>query len=160
LARFLYGLGIRHVGVQTAVDLANNFRSIEAITNASIDELLKVEGIGQVVSEAVLTYFTDPVNAMLLQKFRDNGVWPQEVKVIDRKLSGINFVVSGTLANMSREEAAEAIRNLGGTFQSSVAKDTSYLVVGDKPGFSKVAKAKSFNIATIDETAFLQLLTS
>jgi len=160
LARFLYGLGIRHVGAQTAIDLANHFRSIEAIATASLDDLSKVEGVGQVVAEAVGEFFAEPINSKLLRKFKDNGVWPQEVIKTSGKFSGINFVVSGTLSNMSREEAAEVIRNNGGTFQTTVGKDTSYLVIGDDPGSSKITKAKKLDTRIIDESEFLHLLTS
>ncbi len=158
LPRFLYGLGIRHIGVQTAIDLANRFKSIEAIMDANVDELAAVEGVGKIVAESVVEYFAESSNKRLLRKFKDQGVWPQPVVRIAEKLSGLNFVISGTLKTMSREIAAERIRRLGGTFQSSVGKDTSYLVVGDNPGSSKIAKAQQLNTPIIDEQKLLSLL--
>jgi len=158
LARFIYGLGIRHIGTQTAIDLANHFRSLETVSEATIDELSEVEGIGEVVAEAVAEWFSEPRNQKLLEKFKAYGVWPQPVKQVGGKLTGQNFVVTGHLDAMSRDEAAEKIRSLGGTFQSSVGKDTDYLVVGANVGASKLAKAEKLGTTQIDEQAFLKIL--
>jgi DNA ligase (NAD+) len=158
LARFVYGLGIRHVGTQTAIDLANHFRSLEALSRATIDELSGVEGVGEVVAEAVVEWFNEPRNQRLLDKFKKFGVQPQEVKRVGGKLNGQNFVVTGSLESMGREEAAEKIRNRGGTFQSSVGKDTDYLVVGANIGASKLAKASKLGTTQLTETEFLKLL--
>lgn len=158
LSRFLYGLGIRHVGVQTAVDLANKFRSLEALSAATIDELSEVEGVGEVVAESVVEWFAEPRNEQLISKFRKHGVWPEAVKAVGGKLAGLNFVVTGSLESMGREQAAERIRGLGGTFQSSVGKDTDYLVVGANVGASKLVKAEKLGTKQIDESAFLKML--
>lgn len=156
-ARFLYGLGIRHIGTQTAIDLANHFRTLSALSQATIDELSHVEGIGEVVAESVVEWFSEPANQKLLEKFHAFGVHPQEVKKVGGKLAGMGFVVTGTLS-IEREEAAEKIRAHGGTFQSSVGKDTTYVVVGDKPGSSKLAKAEKLGTKIIDEKQLLDLL--
>ena len=158
LARFVYGLGIRHIGTQTAIDLANEFRSLEKIETATIDELAAVDGIGDIVAEAVAEYFSEPRNQKLLAKFKEVGVWPQPVKQVGGKLSGQNFVVTGTLDTMSREQAAERIRALGGTFQSSVGKDTHYLVVGGNVGASKLKKAEKYGTKQITEDDFLKIV--
>jgi DNA ligase (NAD+) len=158
LARFIYGLGIRHIGTQTAIDLANHFRTMEALKEAKIDELSEVEGVGEVVAEAVVEWFSEPRGEKLLKKFRKNGVRPEAVKHIGGKLSGKNFVVTGTLETMGRDEAAERIRALGGTFQSSVGKDTDYLVVGANVGASKLTKAAKLGTKQLTETEFLELL--
>jgi DNA ligase (NAD+) len=158
LSRFVYGLGIRHVGIQTAIDLANHFRSLGAIAEATIDELSEVEGVGEVVAEAVVEWFNEPRNQRLLAKFHKFGVQPQDVERVGGKLSGQTFVVTGTLESMGREEAAEKIRSQGGTFQSSVAKDTDYLVVGANVGASKLAKAAKLGTKQLSETEFLKLL--
>jgi DNA ligase (NAD+) len=105
-------------------------------------------------------WFAEPTNQRLMQKFRDNGVTPEEVQEIGGKLSGLNFVVTGSLEHMSRDNAAEQIRALGGTFQSSVGKDTDYLVVGNNVGASKLAKASKFGTKQIDEAALVELLNS
>lgn len=158
LGRFVYGLGIRHIGTQTAVDLSNTFRSLEKLSTATIDELGEVEGVGEIVAESVVEWFSEPRNQRLLDKFRKLGVWPEPVKRVGGKLSGKNFVVTGTLDNMGREEAAEKIRSQGGTFQTSVAKDTDYLVVGHNVGASKLAKAAKLGTKQLDEAAFIKLL--
>lgn len=158
LGRFVYGLGIRHIGVQTAVDLANHFRALDQLSEATIDELSDVEGIGEVVAESVVEWFSEPRNQKLLTKFKLLGVQPKEVKRVGGKLSGQNFVVTGTLESMGREEAAERIRARGGTFQTSVAKDTAYLVVGANVGEAKLAKAAKLGTKQITEKEFLKLL--
>lgn len=157
-ARFLYGLGIRHIGTQTAIDLANHFRTIERLSDATIEELSAVEGIGEVVAESLVEWFSEPRNRDLLKKFKANGVWPEEVRRVGGKLSGKRFVVTGTLQNMGREQAAERIRALGGTFQSSVGKDTDYLVVGANVGASKLAKADKLGTHRVTEEEFLKML--
>lgn len=157
LERFVYGLGIRHVGVQTAIDLVTHFESLESLAEATIDELKSVEGVGVVVAESVAAWFADEDNTKLLGKFRRLGVEPHFEKK-SGKLAGHSFVVTGTLEGMSRDEAAEKIRALGGTFQTSVAKDTTYLVAGGKVGGSKLKKAEAYGVKVIDEDAFLKLL--
>jgi DNA ligase (NAD+) len=158
LERFIYGLGIRHVGAQTAVDLAKAFESIDGLQQATLDQLLEVEGIGAVVAESVLGWFADADNIVLLEKFKNQHVTPQYHKA-EGKLRDKNFVITGTMESMSREEAADKIRALGGTFQTTVAKDTTYLVAGVNTGVSKLEKAKKYGTEVLDEAAFLKLLT-
>ncbi len=158
LPRFIYGLGIRHVGVQTAIDLANKFKRLDSLGVATYDELKSVEGVGEIVAESILAWFADEENEELLAKFKRLGVWPEDVKSSSGKLSGKRFVISGTLESMSRDLAAEKIRALGGAFQSSVGKDTSYLVTGKNVGASKIKKAKSLGTQVIDEEQLLEML--
>lgn len=160
LARFIYGLGIRHVGVQTAVDLANHFHSLEKLAEAKIDELSNVENIGDIVAEAIVEWFSEPRNEKLLQKFEHHGVHPKGVTKTGGKLAGQNFVITGSLESMEREEAAEKIRALGGTFQTSVGKDTTYLVVGQNVGASKLTKAKKLGTKQINEADLHKLLNA
>lgn len=157
LEKFIYGLGIRHVGAQTAVDLAKAFESIEALQHARLDDLLEIDGVGAVVAESIVAWFADPDNEALLEKFQRLGVTPRYEKK-SGKLAGKNFVVTGTLESMGRDEAADAIRAQGGTFQTSVAKDTDYLVAGGKVGASKLAKAEKYGTQVIDEAGFLALI--
>ena len=157
LERFLYGLGIRHIGAQTAIDLANRFESIERLALATIDELREVDGVGEIVAESVVAWFADEDNMKLLQKFADLGVAPQFNRKSGR-LVGQSFVITGTLQSMGRDAAAEKIRNLGGTFQTSVAKDTTYLVAGGKVGASKLKKAEQYGTKIIDEQEFLAII--
>ena len=157
LERFVYGLGIRHVGVQTAVDLVHAFESISGLEAAAPDALQAVEGIGMVVAESIEAWFADEDNIALLRKFESLGVRPQYVAPTGR-LDGKAFVVTGTLESMGRDEAANRIRSLGGTFQTSVAKDTTYLVAGANTGSSKLKKAQQYGTEVINEDQFLELL--
>jgi len=158
LPRFIYGLGIRHIGTQTAIDLATHFKTLNKLSNSTIDELSAVGGVGEVVAEAIVEWFEEPRNKKLLAKFNSYGVEPQAAKEIKGVLTGKSFVVTGHLDSMSREEAAERIRASGGTFQSSVGKDTDYLVVGANVGASKLAKAEKLKTKQIDEAEFLKLI--
>lgn len=157
LQKFILGLGIRHVGAQTAIDLANRFESIEALAAATLEQLEAVDGIGKVVAESIMAWFADEDNTALIEKLRSVGVSPQHQKATGH-LVGISFVVTGSLEAMSRDEAAEAVRMAGGVFQSSVGKDTTYLVAGGKVGASKLAKANTYGTQVIDESAFLELI--
>ncbi len=158
LPRFIYGLGIRHVGQQTAIDLAEHFGSIDKLAHATLDELMLVEGIGDVVAESILAWFADPDNEKLLKKFDRLGVKPHFESRARGPLHGKSFVITGTLEHMSRDEAADRIRALGGTFQTSVGKDTSYLVVGQNVGASKLVKAQKLGTKQISEPELLKLI--
>lgn len=160
LERFILGLGIRHVGTQTAIDLAAAFKSIEALRVATIEQLTAIEGIGTVVAESILAWFADDDNLRLLDKFKEVGIEPHYEQHQGGRLAGKHFVVTGTLETMSRDEAAERIRAQGGVFQTAVAKDTDYLVAGGKVGASKLKKAELYGTAVIDESGLLQLLGS
>ena len=157
LERFLFGLGIRHVGAQTAIDLTNHFESVEKLSQATIDELREVDGVGEIVAESIVAWFADEDNVKLLEKFSDLGVTPQFSQKSDR-LAGQSFAITGTLQSMGRDAAVEKIRNLGGTFQTAVAKDTTYLVAGGKIGASKLKKAKQYGTKIIDEQELLQII--
>ena len=158
LSKFVFGLGIRHVGIQTATDLITTFHSLENLANASEDDLLKVEGIGEVVAESLVSWFAQTENIYLLAKFKKVGVEPTEFKLKNQSLANQYFVISGTLSRYEREEAADLIRSMGGVFQSSVGKDTTFLVIGDNPGKSKIEKAKKLKIKIIDEQELAKLL--
>ncbi len=160
LARFLYGLGIRHVGTQTAIDLVAAFGSLESLKKATIDELRGVEGVGEIVAESVVAWFADPDNIALLDKFEELGVKPRhDTKSDDGPLNGQSFVITGSLTGMSRDEAADKVRGLGGTFQSSVGKGTTYLVIGENVGASKIEKAEKLGTKVIKENEFLKLVS-
>lgn len=157
LERFVFGLGIRHVGIQTALDLVTRFESLDGLEHATIDELKSVEGIGEVVAESIAAWFADEDNIALLRKFTELGVEP----VYQKKTGGLvgkSFVITGTLQTMGRDIAAEKIRALGGTFQSSVGKDTTYLVAGGKIGASKLKKAQQYGTQVINEQQLLEML--
>lgn len=157
LARFLFGLGIRHVGIQTAIDLVDKFESLESLADADVDDLRSVDGVGGVVAESIVAWFADDDNLALLGKFDSLGIKPVYQKQ-SGSLAGKSFVVTGSLESMSRDEAAEKIRSQGGTFQTSVGKDTDYLVAGGKVGASKLAKAQKYGTQIIDEQQLLEML--
>lgn len=158
LNRFIYGLGIRHVGQQTAIDLAEHFGGIDKLAEATLDELLLVEGIGDTVAESILGWFADPDNEKLLERYKELGVRPHYESHARGPLHGKSFVITGTLERMGRDAAADKIRSLGGTFQSSIGKDTSYLVVGKNVGASKLAKADKLGTTQISEDDLLKMI--
>lgn len=157
LDRFLFGLGIRHIGRQTAIDLSRHYKDLDLLTSAKLEDLEELDGIGSVVAESILLWFGSPRNQKLLEKFKKVGVKPSQLKTSD-KLSGKSFVITGTLHQISRDDAAEKVRALGGKFQSSVSKDTDYLVVGEKPGSSKIKDAEKYTTTQLKEADFLKLL--
>lgn len=157
LPRFLFALGIRHIGTQTAIDLSNNFKSLKILAASTVEDLSKVEGVGEVVAESIAIWFADKENQRLLEKFTKNGLKVQSQETTGGPLEGQSFVITGALDSMSREEAAEKIRELGGTFQSSVGQGTTYLVVGNNVGSSKLTKAEQLGIKQIDEQSLLDI---
>ena len=158
LPRFIYALGIRHVGEQTAVDLAEAFGSIDALAAATLENLEAVDGIGTVVAESILAFFADDDTHALLQKFADLGVHPQKFTRVQGKLSSVRFVITGTLAMGSRDEVAARLVALGAKEQNSVGKDTTYLIVGENPGASKLNKAQKLGTRTLDEGGLDEIL--
>ncbi|MDO4271502.1 MAG: NAD-dependent DNA ligase LigA [Candidatus Saccharibacteria bacterium] len=158
LDRFIFGLGIRHIGAKTASDLAGRFHSISELQSATIDELMEVSGVGLIGAESIAAWFSDPDNIKLINKFDELGVQPVLPEVGD-KLAGLSFVITGTLENLSRDEAANRIKSLGGNFQSSVGKSTDYLVMGAKAGNTKRTKAEALGVKVIDESELLKMLS-
>lgn len=158
LAKFITALGIRHVGTQTAVALADAFQSLEALRDATEEELLKIPDIGLTVSESILAYFADEDNLNQLDDFASLGVYPVYVNHDNDPLKGQSFVVTGTLTDMGREEAEDLLREKGATVTSSVTKNTTALIAGAKPGASKVTKAEKLGIKVISEAEFRELI--
>ena len=158
LAKFITALGIRHVGAQTAVALADTFQSLEALRDATEEELLKIPDIGLTVSESILAYFADEDNLKQLDGFAALGVHPVYVNHDNALLKGQSFVVTGTLTDLGREEAEDLLREKGATVTSSVTKNTTALIAGAKPGASKVTKAEKLGIKIISEAEFRELI--
>ncbi|MDO4508220.1 MAG: NAD-dependent DNA ligase LigA [Candidatus Saccharibacteria bacterium] len=158
LSRFITALGIRHVGTQTAVSLARKFKSLDNLISATEADLLLVNDIGEVVAEAILAYFGDDENIQLLEELRGLGVWPEDEVEKELPLSGRSYIVTGTLESMGREEAEGRLRELGAVVTSSVTKNTTAVIVGVKPGGSKMKKAEELGIPRINEVEFLKLL--
>lgn len=158
LNKFITALGIRHVGMQTATSLAREFQTLEKIEMATKDDLLAIPDIGDVVAEAILAYFNDEENIMLLDEIRELGVAPIAEETKKLPLVGKSYIVTGTLASMGREEAEDKLRELGATVTSSVTKNTTALIVGEKPGKSKLDKADKLGISRLAEAEFLKLI--
>jgi len=160
LWRLIYGLGIRHVGERGAQALASAFGSMDAVINASIDQLKAVSDIGPVVATAVRGYFDEPQNRRLIKALAAAGL-KMDAPIVSGEapgpLAGKTFVVTGTLTALSREEATEAIQSRGGKVTGSVSKKTDYVVAGADPG-SKLAKAQTLGVQILDEAAFRALL--
>jgi DNA ligase (NAD+) len=158
LSRFIFALGIRHVGAKTALDLAKHFGTLKNFIKFSdLDELQNIDGVGKIVAESLVAWLSDEENKKLIDKFQSLGVRPQ-TETTGGKLTSANFVITGTLKSMSREAAAEKIVALGGGFQASVSKSTTYLVAGGKVGGAKRAAAEKYGTAIIDEAELLKLL--
>ncbi len=162
LRRLLYGLGIRHVGERTAELLAQHFRNLDAIASASADELAAVDEIGPLIAASAQAYFADPANRELIEKLRRAGLRfedpPAEEESLVPDVSGKTFVLTGALGHMTRRQARERIRDLGGKVTGSVSSSTDYLVAGEKPG-SKLARAHELGLNVIDEAELLRLLS-
>ncbi len=160
LNKFITALGIRHVGAQTAVTLADGFGSLEKLAEASEEQLMDLPDVGQVVAESILAYFADEDNLKLLADLRALGVQPIHEDKTSLPLFGKSYIVSGTLDSMDREAAEDKLRELGATVTKSVTKSTTALIVGAKPGKAKTTKAEKLEIPIIDEVAFLELIGS
>lgn len=156
-ARFIYALGIRHVGEETANALALYFGSLDKLKQTNLDELRQVSDIGEVVAESIVEYFSNKKNLGFVDRLVKNGIKIQEVKVVSRKLAGQTFVLTGTMESLTRDQAKEKIRLLGGDVSSSVSKNTTYVVAGAEAG-SKLDKADKLGVKVIDESEFLRLI--
>lgn len=162
LGRFLFALGIRHVGESTARDLALHFGNLDAVMNAAEAELLAVPDVGPVVAASIFRFFAEPHNREVVADLLRNGVTPGTEIVVDRTagpIGGKIFVLTGTLPTLARDDAAELIRAAGGKVTGSVSKKTHYVVAGADAG-SKLAKAQELGIAVLDEDGLKALLQS
>ncbi|MBL8029798.1 MAG: NAD-dependent DNA ligase LigA [Candidatus Doudnabacteria bacterium] len=159
LPKFIFALGILHVGEQTAEDLARNFKSLDGLKKASLPELGAIENIGPVVAKSVYEFLGNKSNLNFIDKLEKVGVsiLPLELKSGQQKFAGMTFVITGTLGTMSRDEAKARIKNLGGKVTESVSKNTSFVVVGSEPG-SKYEKAVTLGVKILKEENFLQLI--
>ncbi len=160
LNRFIVSLSIPQVGEETAIDLMKNFKTLEKIRNAEIAELQKINGVGDIVGKSVFDWFADKKNSKLVDRLL------KQVKIEtprlnlgagNGKLSGKSFVVTGTLSSMSRDEAKDKIRSLGGDISESVSSKTSYLVCGENPG-SKLDKAQTLGVKILNENDFIKII--
>lgn len=156
LDKFIAALGIRYVGGETAKLLAEKFGDFDSLRRAELETLLEIDGIGQKVAESILAYFSDDDNLLILEKMFSYGVKVKDFSKIEGVLNGKNFVITGVLNSMSREQAAEKIEKLGGKFQKTISKTTDFLVIGEKVGTTKISKAEKLGVKVIDEDEFLK----
>ena len=160
LPRFLFGLGIRHIGEATAKELARHFGSLDAIMDASEEQLLLVADVGPIVAHSLRTFFDQPHNREVVAQLRACGVQWQEgapAEVVPQPLAGQTLVLTGTLPTLSRDQAKEMIEAAGGKVAGSVSKKTNYVVTGAEAG-SKLDKARELGIAILDEAGLKELL--
>jgi DNA ligase (NAD+) len=163
LGKLITALGIHGVGSVSAEDLSTNFRSLDKLSAASIDQLEGIEGIGPNIAASIVDWFNKKKNIELLKKFKSAGVWPIEdikpsINVQSASLNGLTFVVTGTLDGFSRESIKEFIKEHGGKVTESISKKTNYVLVGENPG-SKVDKANAIGVVLINEDQLLEMCT-
>ena len=161
LDRLIIGLGIHGVGEVAARKLASTFKSLDALSQAEANQLETLEGIGPNIAQSIESWFKQPQNRALLEKLKHNGVWPMEEEAVEsakhKPLSGLTFVLTGTLPSLTREEATRLIEENGGKVTDSVSKKTSYLVLGAEPG-SKYVKAVQLGVPILDEDQLKELI--
>jgi len=158
LARFIFALGIRHVGETTAKDLANHYQSMHALMDASLEDLLTVKDVGPVVADSIVSFMAESHNREVIEQLLASGMQLSvEKKVISAAVAGKTFVLTGTFPTLSRDEAKDLLERAGAKVAGSVSKKTDYVVAGADAG-SKLTKAEELGIAVIDEQAMLDLL--
>ena len=157
--RLLTGFGISGIGKAAAKSLLNHFGTIEAVANASVEELTQVEDIGEISAQAIHQYFRDPASQTIVERLKQYGVnmARQQQEGGDERFRGKTFVITGTLPSMGRKEAAELIELHGGKVSGSVSKKTDYLVAGDNAG-SKLDKANALQIPVLSEEELLGMI--
>ena len=158
LEKVLFALGIRHVGKKTAKILAKRYKNIDNIINANIDELTNVNDIGEIIAKSVRTYFDDPLNLKLIEDLKKLGLnFEYKNDSSDDTLSGMTFVLTGTLEKYKREELTKILEDKGAKVTSSVTKKTTGVIVGDKPG-SKYDKALKLGVKIYKEEDVLNII--
>lgn len=158
LNRLITALGIRHVGKETADILAGEFPSLDFLKDATLEQLANVEGVGEIIAKTIYEFFRDENNLKLIDELKELGINPQaKAKAKSDKLAGMTFVLTGTLQNMTRDEASEIIKSHGGKTSSSVSKKTSYVLAGENAG-SKLDKALSLGVIILTEDDFLGMI--
>jgi len=160
LARFIFALGIRHVGEATAKDLARHFGTLDALIAATDVDLLQVRDVGPIVAQSIVQFFAEPHNIEVVGRLRDAGIRWTETSGAQRSagsLTGKTLVLTGTLPTLTRDAAKVKIEAAGGKVTGSVSKKTDYVVAGEEAG-SKLAKARELGVAILDEAGLLSLL--
>ncbi len=158
LSKLLYALGIRHIGAKAAKLLADRFRTIQAVMDASCEDILEIDGFGEIMAQSVCEFFSSNRARSLIKELSDSGVNMKSLSVIkDNRFEGKTFVLTGTLSMFTRAEASELIESFGGKTSSSVSKKTSYVLAGEAAG-SKLDKANALGIEVITEEQFKEMI--
>tara|TARA_Y100000590_G_scaffold468051_1_gene649165 strand:+ start:143 stop:808 length:666 start_codon:yes stop_codon:yes gene_type:complete len=157
----IYSLGIRHVGLETARLLANDFINLDTLLAATQETLLEVPGVGEIVAKAILDWFSDENNIEILNRLRDAGLTfiQTESNPVAPRMQGTRFAITGSLESMSRLQLESRIRRLGGTIASSISASVDYLILGRSPG-SKLAKAEQLSIKILTEEDVIDMLNN
>ena len=158
LSKLIFALGIRNIGAKAGKLLSDHFKNIDALMNASVDDILDIEGFGQTMAESITDYFSKDEAKELIEKLKIFGVnMNSNTEVKDNRFEGMTFVLTGTLPTMKRSEASKLIEAYGGKTSSSVSKKTTYVLAGEEAG-SKLDKANSLGISVISEEEFLEMI--
>ena len=157
LARVIFALGIRHVGEVASGALANKFGSVDALFNATLEDLVSVEDFGEIMAKSVLDFFSKDTTKYIVERLKNAGVDTEnEIKEVSSEFEGLTFVLTGTLENMTRDEASDMIKARGGKVSSSVSKKTDYVLAGEEAG-SKLTKAQALGVKIISKEEFLEM---
>ena len=160
LARLLFGFGIRNIGQKAADLVAQRFHTLDAVMSATAEEVASIDGFGMIMAESLVDFFSMEGTREMVEKLKSAGVLMENTKIVsDTRLEGSTFVLTGTLSQMTRNEAKEAIEKLGGKVSSSVSKKTTYVVAGEEAG-SKLTKAQQLGTTILSEQEFLEMLGS
>lgn len=158
LSKLLFALGIRHVGAKAGKLLADHFKNIDAVINASADDILEIDGFGAVMAESVVDYFRNEKSKALIESLKASGVNMNSLSVVkDERFKGMTFVLTGTLPTLKRAEASAIIESFGGKTSSSVSKKTTYVLAGDEAG-SKLDKATALGVTILNENEFTEMI--
>lgn len=158
LDQLIFGLGIHFIGQKASKALAKRYASIDALKQATIEELLAIDDFGDVMANSIVTYFQNENNLKLIEKLKTKGVNPIQRQIeVDYRFAGMTFVLTGTLPSMSRDEASAIIESYGGKTSSSVSKKTTYVLAGEAAG-SKLEKARTLGVTIIDEEQFKEMI--
>ena len=158
--RLINGLGIRHIGVKAAKQLAKRYKTIDELSSASYESLIEIEDMGEIMAQSVFEFFSQEQTKDLIEKFKAAGINMEENSSsanLDNRFEGMVFVLTGGLENYSRKEAEEIIESFGGKTSSSVSKKTSYVLEGEDSG-SKLTKAQELGVTVINEEEFINMI--
>ena len=158
LSKLIFALGIRHIGAKAGKLLADHFKDIDFVMNASVDDILQIDGFGKIMAESVVEFFSSDSTKELIEKLKEVGVNMKSTNVVeDTRFSGMTFVLTGTLPTLKRAEASKIIESFGGKTSSSVSKKTTYVLAGEEAG-SKLDKANKLGVQIISEEEFKEMI--